>query len=196
MAAVTVPGKAAVFRIDREFADRLDSLCERAGADRVTVVREALRLYEYLVGEHERGRKFCVVLPGGEEQLVDLFVGEPGPAVDVAARVTEELRGVLPGWITGVRYRTTWSPREQEDVEVHLIVADDRASDLRDPENLRSTGDAVRGVFERWFGAAVWPYVNYRLVSDGVDGLDEVFVYPGAPCEDARRLFDDEGSRA
>ena len=58
-----------------EFYTRLESLEERVDAEsKAQVIREALRLYEYMVERHLEGDKFVARTQAGEEETI-VFLG-------------------------------------------------------------------------------------------------------------------------
>lgn len=54
---------------------RLESLRERVEATSTSeVVRDALRLYEYIIGESEKGAEFFVKRPNEETSKLEIFL--------------------------------------------------------------------------------------------------------------------------
>ena len=87
--------------VSEEFYARLESLTERVEAEsKSSVIRDALRLYEYLVGQLEAGASLRLALPDSTESTVVLFgTGIPArsnlvqPKDPPAARAQRPRRG-------------------------------------------------------------------------------------------------------
>lgn len=61
--------------LSKEFYDRLEKLESDTGSDsKAQVIREALRLYEYIVHRHLEGDKFIARTQNGEEETI-VFLG-------------------------------------------------------------------------------------------------------------------------
>lgn len=63
-----------LLRFDPPAMERLDALCAKTeAATYAEVVRNALRLYEALIDEHERGERFFTRSPDGKITVMRIF---------------------------------------------------------------------------------------------------------------------------
>lgn len=74
-------GKRLQLQLPDAAAERLDSLVKRTeAASYAEVIRNALRLYEWAVGEMEEGRNVALQDTDGSFRVVQVFAPVKGPA--------------------------------------------------------------------------------------------------------------------